>query len=259
MKETNSNKDKEWFESWFNSPAYHVLYGNRDQTEADHLIEALHKTEVKEGDVILDAGCGAGRHVLSWAKKGYCSSGFDLSPESIALAKQSAAEIGLDGHTTFKVLDLRSLKTERGWMEKFDVVTNLFTSFGYFKTSKEHADVLQGFASCLKVGGKLVFDYINTPYSKSRLVEDEVVSRGNYTFQIHREFTEGGFKKYIRYQDAVGDHQVVVEQVKSWNIEELKMLLSAVGLQVTTNYGDYNLNPYTLYSPRLILIAEKTR
>jgi len=258
MKETNSN-NSEWFVSWFNSPAYHVLYGNRDQTEADNLIEALHKTEVKEGAVILDAGCGAGRHVLSWAKKGYHVSGFDLSPESIAIAKQSALEMSIEDLTTFKVLDLRSLKNELEWKEKFDVVTNLFTSFGYFKSSKEHADVLQGFASSLKAGGKLVFDYINTPYSKSRLLVDEVINRGEYCFQIHREFTEGFFKKSIRYLDAMGSKQVVVEHVKSWDIVELELLLSGVGLQVTTKYGDYNLNPYTLDSPRLILIAEKTR
>jgi len=258
MKETEPNSNKEWFVSWFNSPAYHVLYGNRDQTEADNLIKALKNTEVNNGSLILDAGCGAGRHVLSWGKDGFQASGFDLSPDSIKLARISAADIGVEKHVSFKVLDLRSLKDEHEWLGKFDVVTTLFTSFGYFHTPNEHSDVLQGFASSLKAGGRLVFDYINTPYSKLRLVENEVVTKGEYTFHIHRELTEGFFRKTIRYINSKGVDTKVTEQVKAWSVDELKLMLSGVGLQVIRKYGDYTLKPYSADSPRLILIAKKT-
>tara|TARA_B110000444_G_C18842244_1_gene599655 strand:- start:981 stop:1763 length:783 start_codon:yes stop_codon:yes gene_type:complete len=259
MKETNLKlSPKDWFVSWFNSPAYHVLYGNRDQTEADHLIQALDNTEVQKGDVILDAGCGAGRHILSWGKRGYYAEGFDLSPESINTAQNNAIDLCVDGFTTFKVLDLRHLKDESNWKGRFDVVTNLFTSFGYFTTSKEHSDVLKGFVNCLRTGGKLVFDYINTPYSKSRLVEDEVINRDGYLFTIHRELNSGFFTKSIAYSDPKGATHYVVEQVKAWTVEELERLLSDVGLQVIKKYGDYDLSVYSNDSPRLILIAEKT-
>ena len=38
-------RSKEWFESWFNSPYYHILYKDRDESEArlflDNLISFL--------------------------------------------------------------------------------------------------------------------------------------------------------------------------------------------------------------------------
>jgi hypothetical protein len=31
----------EWFESWFDTPYYHLLYSNRDYTEAENFITKL--------------------------------------------------------------------------------------------------------------------------------------------------------------------------------------------------------------------------
>ena len=34
-------REKEWFEDWFNSRYYHLLYQNRSQNEANFFIENL--------------------------------------------------------------------------------------------------------------------------------------------------------------------------------------------------------------------------
>jgi hypothetical protein len=136
-------------------------------------------------------------------------------------------------------------------------VTNLFTSFGYFPVESDHKDVVMGFANALKIGGTLVLDYINTPYSKKRLIPNEVQTKDNISFIINREIRGGFFTKSITYSLPGEEPQTHTELVKAWSSEGLTELLSSVGLQVKSILGDYDLNEYHEDSPRMILIAEK--
>ena len=65
MKET-----KAWFEEWFDTPEYHTLYGHRDEAEADDFVDSICKELELSHCNVLDAGCGAGRHVHAWARRG---------------------------------------------------------------------------------------------------------------------------------------------------------------------------------------------
>src|SRR6185295_11720123 len=84
-----STFQKQWFEAWFDSPYYHVLYKQRDEPEAqaflDNLIKLLKPPKTAR---ILDVACGRGRHALYLNKKGYQVFGFDLSKKNIDYNKQ---------------------------------------------------------------------------------------------------------------------------------------------------------------------------
>ena len=84
-----SIQKKEWFESWFDSPYYHILYKDRDEKEAslflDNLIRFLNPGP---GAKILDVACGKGRHSIHLHNKGFGVTGFDLSRESIEYNKK---------------------------------------------------------------------------------------------------------------------------------------------------------------------------
>ena len=73
-----------WFVSWFDSIHYHNLYAYRDDSEAagfiDELIQYLGPVN---GSSMLDVGCGAGRHSIYLASKGFRVTGIDLSAGSI--------------------------------------------------------------------------------------------------------------------------------------------------------------------------------
>ncbi|PCJ81413.1 MAG: SAM-dependent methyltransferase [Bacteroidetes bacterium] len=245
-----------WFASWFNSPAYHLLYGNRDENEASELVYRLHKMFGKEVSKILDAGCGAGRHVFAWAQLGYEVSGFDLSPESIKLAIKRAELLQLD--TKFSVLDMRDLRKQAIWDTKFDLVTNLFTSFGYFSEEIDHLNVVEGFSRVLKPKGLLILDYLNLQKITDDLVATESINRAGVVFEINRRIHNGFIQKSISFIDSNGDRQTHVEQVYAWSHHDLKELLAKVGLKVEFVFGDYNLGMYSSSSPRCILVARKT-
>lgn len=243
--------NKEWFAAWFDSPAYHVLYGNRDNDEALNLIENLDGIVSSEVKKVLDVGCGAGRHVLAWEKLGYHVFGFDLSPESIKRAKSKAT------NAEFRVLDMRDLKNQTEWTGEFDLISNLFTSFGYFSKEEEHQSVLDGFTHALKPGGLLILDYLNVPYSKARLVPSEVVNIENYTFVIERQLKDGFFKKSISFRSPEGKDLQFIEQVRAWSADDLKSRLLDVNLHTEKIFGDYDLGHFSEDSPRCIILARK--
>ena len=113
------NKCNEWFEDWFDSPYYHLLYKNRDYSEAESFIDNLISfLKPEEGSRFLDLGCGKGRHSIYLNKKGFDVTGIDLSENSIAAAKEFENE-----QQNFYVHDMRKLFRTN----YFDCVVNLFT------------------------------------------------------------------------------------------------------------------------------------
>jgi len=257
-REINSSMWKtnnEWFAKWFDTKEYHILYGDRDDNEAGELVERLHDKYGGKLTTILDAGCGAGRHVLAWSKLGYSVKGFDLSPESIEIAKNKSRKLDLAAE--FKILDMRALLAEKEWSGAFDLVTNLFTSFGYFENKEDHENVVRGFSHALCPGGLLVMDYLNVNYSKINMVPEETIEKGNHVFTIKRRLFDGYFQKSISYFDEKGGRQTHIEQVRAWTSTELIELLLNFGLRVDNVYGDYELGEHTDDSPRCILVATK--
>ena len=68
-----------WFENWFNSKYYHILYKNRDHKEAVFFLDNIIKNiNINDGQ-ILDVACGKGRHAKYLNHLGFNVTGIDLS------------------------------------------------------------------------------------------------------------------------------------------------------------------------------------
>ena len=61
----------EWFKDWFNSPYYYLLYNNRNESEANLIINNLYSyLNLKQRQNVWDLACGKGRHAIALNKKG---------------------------------------------------------------------------------------------------------------------------------------------------------------------------------------------
>jgi len=84
----------------------------------------------KQGERILDAGCGTGNHLIKLAKSAagdYECVGFDLSEPSIAEARTKASSSGVEAR--FLVANLNHLNSDVIADGAFDIVTSIYAIY----------------------------------------------------------------------------------------------------------------------------------
>lgn len=245
-----------WYEEWFDSDAYELVYEQRDLGEARRLADLIERTVAPDqGACLLDVGCGRGRHARILAARGYDVTGVDLSPRAIETARRRATEEGVGDRVRFVQGDMRHLTYDAA----FDGAVNLFTSFGYFDDEADHQAVIDGIAQALVPGGWFVQDFLNAPYVRAHLVaEDEKVVEG---VLVHQErWLEGDrVRKRITFRNGTdGDIPSFTESVRLLTAADFHRMYAAAGLTLGATFGDYDGGPHTAASPRLILLARRT-
>ncbi len=240
-----------WYKNWFNSPFYHKLYFDRDEKEAEAFIQKLiQHLQPAPGSRILDIACGKGRHSRILANMGFTVTGIDISFANIDFAKQFEND-----HLDFFVHDMRL----PFWGNYFHFAFNFFTSFGYFKTKREHDDSIRTIAKSLLPGGKLVIDYLNVHYAEDHLLKNEVKQIDSTAYEIHRWHDDTHFYKRVTITDpSLKQPLEYTEQVAKFSLGDFTEMLAYQGLQVQEVFGDYQLGAYDVRkTPRLIVVAEK--
>ena len=240
---------KEWFETWFDSPYYHVLYEKHDEREARKMVDNMIAILGIAPDArVLDLACGKGRHARFLAEQGYDVTGVDISPNSIAYARQFESE-----RLAFYQHDMRKLFRTN----YFDAVINMFTSFGYFVKESDHLHVMQNIANSLRPGGMLLIDFFNSVWVRQNLVPSEVKTVQGIEFHLEKSIRDAHVYKEITFE-ADGEKHVFEERVRLFELDDFLSLFRQTGIRLVRAYGDYDM-PY--YHPdrskRLILVAQK--
>jgi SAM-dependent methyltransferase len=247
-------KEKIWYKDWFNSPYYHLLYSKRDENEAAAFIDTLlQKLNPSKDSKMLDVACGRGRHSIQLSSKGYFVTGIDISPESIEAAMQYQ-----NNQLEFFVHDMRLPFR----MNYYDFAFNFFTSFGYFRTRREHDNAIRTIAQSLKSGGTFVIDYLNAHYVETHLVYKSEIEKDGIMFDITRWLDETHFYKKIIVEDEANSDEPLIftEKVAKFSLGDFNDMFAFNGLQVQNVYGDYHFNNYDVKnSPRLIIQAKKIK
>ncbi len=242
------SEDKKWFESWFDTPYYHLLYRNRDEREArDFLDKLFGHVALDEGAQVLDLACGKGRHAVYLAEKGLHVTGFDLSPSNILEANKSA-----HGHLHFHIRDMR----EDLGKEEFDAVFNLFTGFGYFESDEENFSVFRRIHEALKPGGLFIFDYLNAECTRLFTEQELQQTIEGIEFLTRKTVSNKKVIKEIDITDGVKKFYFK-EEVTLYTPQEIEAVLIRLGFFDLQKFGDYSLGVYTPESPRLVIICRK--
>ncbi len=243
-------QQNDWYESWFDSSYYKILYQNRDEPEAQAFIEKLiSNMQPTANSRMLDIACGEGRHAIQLAEHGYDVTAIDLSQKNIETAKASESE-----NLHFFVHDMRF----PFYINYFDFAFNFFTSFGYFIHDRDHLLAAKSFAGSLKKNGLLVIDYLNLDYVLQNMQAHHTVQRGSYTFDIEKKLERNHIVKDIKFTDANNKPRHYTESVAAFRLNDFIEIFSKASLSLMNTYGDYKLNDYqATNSPRMIMIFKK--
>ena len=238
----------EWFGTWFDSEYYHLLYKDRDHSEAEAFMKKLAEYLNPPKDALIhDLACGKGRHSIHLNKLGYHVEGSDYSANSIAQAKKYEND-----KLHFFEHDMRNPLPK-----KYDYILNLFTSFGYFDSDEEHFETLGNVQQGLNNGGTFVFDFMNVDYVLEHLVYEEQITKGHIEFDIKRELVRGKITKHITFLDKRIPYHFT-EEVAALKADKLLQMMKDCGFKMIDVFGNYDLEPFDRKtSKRLILILEK--
>ena len=240
-----TNNKSEWYLDWFNSPFYHLLYKERDSSEATYFMNNLiNKLQIDKNSSILDLACGRGRYSLYLSNIGHKVTGIDISKENISEAKKNESD-----KLNYILHDMRYPLNQ-----KFDLILNLFTSFGYYEKDTDNLSVIKSIKSNLETDGQAVIDFFNIDYILDNLVEKEEKNIDKTKFIINR---------YLENDLLVKDISILLnnksykfqEKVKAYRIDDFLAMFKNCNLKLKEIYGDYKLNSFNKNSSnRLIMV-----
>lgn len=199
---------------------------------------------------ILDLACGFGRHANRLAARGHAVTGIDVMPGFLKMARQQAAELGVQ--VDYRQGDVRQLD----FYEEFDRVLMLFTSFGYFEDD-ENRQVAAHMARALKPGGLLAFDIPNRDAIAGEPAGSTVIEKENGLIINRLSFnvrTGRLHNRRIIIREGVRKDRPF--SIRLYNAQEIEALLDGVGLvmdQLLSAHGQ----PLSVHAHRLMVIARK--
>jgi SAM-dependent methyltransferase len=236
----------EWFESWFGED-YVALYPHRNEAEAEKAVALVANVLAgREMRRVLDLACGTGRHARYLGSR-WWTSGVDLSEVLLRIARRNGTPARLVR------ADIRQLPYREA---SFDLVVNLFTSFGYFETDEEHDVVLRDLSRVIAKGGTFVIDYLNARLVRDTLVPSDEKIVGGKRVEQKREISADG-RYVVKRINIKSDGRGFVERVRLFSVADLTRMLDRAGFEVERSCGDYEGAALADDSPRVILFARR--
>ncbi|MDX2183786.1 MAG: methyltransferase domain-containing protein [Gemmatimonadaceae bacterium] len=214
------------------------------------LVEVL--AEFPAGSRLLDLGCGQGRHANLLAAAGFAVDGVDYSDELLALARRGASR----GNPAYHRHDMRRLPAR--WSGRFDVVVNLFTSFGFFERADDDATVIGHVARVLKPGGVLVWHGGSRDGVVARFLGRDWWLTSDGTMVGHeRSFDPLSGVLQIRTTWRGRTSGEREHRIRLYTATRLAELCQAQGLVVEQAFDGWRDRPLRRRSSEMLLVARK--
>src|SRR5437879_6135958 len=145
----------QWFEDEsFWRDFYPFMFSEERVAIGDEQVAQVLALAGVDAGAALDLCCGPGRHSVALAKRGLTVTAVDRSAFLLGKARERASAAGVN--VEFIEEDMRRFRRPGS----FDLICNLFTSFGYFESEGEDLEVLRNIRESLKPGGVFVIDVI---------------------------------------------------------------------------------------------------
>ncbi|MCL5430568.1 MAG: class I SAM-dependent methyltransferase [Candidatus Marsarchaeota archaeon] len=205
---------------------------------------------------VLNVPCGLGRHDVYLRDEGFDVYGADIEKGFIETAKSRSPKF----KDRYMVADMRRLPYPNG---SFDVVANLFTSFGYFNES-DNMKTVKEFARVLRPGGILVLDTHNKDPTIEKMmpIVADYLDNGMFRIVENKVRKDTWVIKTTLIKDGKNSMKKIstkITKVRLYSKEELEKMCKANGLDVLAVYGNYTVKPLTPGEYRMIFVVRKRK
>jgi ubiquinone/menaquinone biosynthesis C-methylase UbiE len=224
--------------------------------EVDQLLDLLDRHGV-DPETALDVACGIGRHAVEFATRGLTVRGVDISPAYVESARERAEEAGVADSVTAEVGDMRELEGVEG---SYDLVTNMWTAFGYFDDATNEA-VAEGFCERVADDGALVMELANKEHQMGNYRDSSAGFDEGDLYVERREYTPGTGRietTFTLFEQDEDDYEFLGEvewDLRMYAPAELRRLLERAGFADVSLYGGLDGSPLERDSPRLVVVA----
>ncbi|MET9658140.1 class I SAM-dependent methyltransferase [Streptomyces sp. NPDC006510] len=202
-------------------------------TTAQDLAALTALPALRPGARILDVPCGAGRHAGPLAAAGYRVTGIDSAPVQLANARRLWPTVD------FHPLDMRTPPPG-----PYDVVLNLWTSFGYLPTPADDADALTAWRRVLAPGGTLVMELTTRERAEhenrhaGEAISTKTAVVGTVTETSWYDWTES--LAHVTYSRPGWSRTC---RTRMYTRAQLHTMLTAAGFTRIAFHGDFRLGP----------------
>ncbi len=218
------------------------------------------------GGKILELACGSGRVLLPLAQDGYVVTGVDTSAAMLAIARDRLQESGLSARATLVQQDISALNLG----QKFRLAFIALGSFGHIATRKTQQLTLAAVRAHLSPGGTFIVDISNADARYMEGLGSHILHQGTWrrddgTLLTHFVSPTSATNSHLlelthfydqHSQGGTVQRTTVTTYLYLFERSEIELLLERAAFVVKDVYGDYDLGPYQLESPRMICIAE---
>ena len=197
MKEMNSSTQK-WFKEWSNE--YDQTLG-KIKRHHEMLNIVVEVSKVKDGDHILDIGCGTGLLSLKFLEAAECTiTGIDLSEDMLNIWKDRIEKLNLQNRVNIKLMNAEKMDFEDS---TFDIIASTVT----LHHVKNKQPTLNKIYRLLKPGGRFVIGDLDVDASGDL---NDVKRLRHILDYLKEELTlalqDGGVDAFIRMYDNGKKH-----------------------------------------------------
>lgn len=209
-------------------------------------------TGVEPGARVLDLGCGPGRASLELARRGYRVTGVDRTALYLERGRRASAASGLA--VEWVQGDMRSFVRPGA----FDMVTSLFTTFGFFADESEEREVAKNMAASLGPGGRVVIEMMGKEIL-ARIFQPRTWMAAGGAELLEERSVRPGFgwvdTRWVLHRDGLRrEYQV---SLRLYAGSELARLLLESGFTKVELFGSLAGGPYDESAKRLVAVGVK--